>query len=132
MKQRVKWVDMCKGLVMVLTVYMHCGLSSIPYMSSIVNIFYMPLFFILSGLFMNTDKYVGVVAFVKHRWYTLYRPFLFFFLVVMTLAKPFKAPLDSWPIYIENTLVWGGGLCALVYPCISPRRALKLHFRLVL
>ena len=55
--KRINWIDMTKGLVMILTVYSHCGLSLIPILGAWVYGFYMPLFFFVSGILLNLEKY---------------------------------------------------------------------------
>lgn len=85
---RIEWIDMTKGLVMILTVYMHSGLSNIPYVGEWVNAFFMPLFFFVSGILLKPEKYT-ISQFLKRRWKTLYRPYLIFSLVMIALSYTF-------------------------------------------
>ena len=120
MAKRIEWIDMCKGVVMILTVYMHSWLSTVPYVNTFVNIFYMPLFFMVSGLFTRPEKYHDIKTFITHRWYTLYRPFLIFFLIVMILAKPFRLPQLDGGEYVMNVIKFGcGGYALWFIPVLS-------------
>ena len=60
MKKRIEWIDICKGLAIILDIIGHSKLETgIAFnLKSIIYSFYMPLFFILSGyLFYNVkDK----------------------------------------------------------------------------
>lgn len=66
--QRFEWVDNAKGIGIVLIVYLHVinGLDAAfygrvtenqfwGYSQSLIRTFHMPLFFFLSGLFVNTS-----------------------------------------------------------------------------
>lgn len=58
---RINWIDITKGLVMILTVYSHCGLSLIPILGTWVYGFYMPLFFFISGIFAKFREIYFVI-----------------------------------------------------------------------
>ena len=85
MQQRIEWIDMTKGLVMILTVYMHSWLNGVPILGDWVNAFFMPLFFFISGVLLNPDKY-SVLTFLKRRWFTLYRPYIIFSTILILLC----------------------------------------------
>jgi fucose 4-O-acetylase-like acetyltransferase len=84
---RLTWVDYAKGIAIILVVYRHIlvGIerSGIPvdtYLkvaNEVVYSFRMPLFFILSGMFISRtmEKYLGV-AFVKLKSKTILYPYL--------------------------------------------------------
>ena len=104
---RIDWIDMTRGLVMILTVYSHCGLSSVPILSTWVYSFYMPLFFFVSGILLKVDKYT-YRTFLLRRWQTLYKPYLFFSIVLAILSIPLHASdyLEFLKSLITNG--WGG------------------------
>lgn len=81
-KQRIEWIDIAKGFSIILVVYGHCGLSSIPYIGDWFAAFRMPFFFFVSGLLFNPDKYIKSTDFVKRKWPTLLRPFIIFSIIV--------------------------------------------------
>jgi acyltransferase len=68
MKDRIDWVDIAKGIGIILIVFGHNLLP--PYIRQVVFAFHVPLFFFLSGMFFNTrcnlkqfiiDKYKKLV-----------------------------------------------------------------------
>ena len=105
MQQRIEWIDMTKGLVMILTVYMHSWLNGVPILGDWVNAFFMPLFFFISGVLLNPDKY-SVLTFLKRRWFTLYRPYIIFSTILILLC----AIVMGGNTFFCNTLLsgWGG------------------------
>lgn len=107
MTHRIQWVDMTKGFVMLLTVYSHCGLGLIPYIGKWVYSFYMPLFFFISGLLLDVNKY-SLVTFLKRRWSTLYRPYfiLSFILAILCLPVHYVEFTDFYKSLVING--WGG------------------------
>lgn len=116
MTHRIQWVDMTKGFVMLLTVYSHCGLGLIPYIGKWVYSFYMPLFFFISGLLLDVNKY-SLVTFLKRRWSTLYRPYfiLSFILAILCLPVHYVEFTDFYKSLVING--WGG-VCTVVYSSI--------------
>lgn len=81
---RIEWIDIAKGLSIILVVYCHAGLSSLPYhIGDWFGGFRMPFFFIVSGILFAPYKYPTFKSFVAKRWPTLIRPFLFFSLIVL-------------------------------------------------
>ena len=64
MKKRIEWIDICRGLAIILVIIGHSNLETgmAFNLKSIIYSFHMPLFFVLSGyLFYNIkdkkDKY---------------------------------------------------------------------------
>lgn len=103
--KRYNWIDITKGIVMVLTVYMHGRLNSVPYIGDWVNAFFMPLFFFISGFLLKPDKY-NSKEFVYRRWLTLYRPW-FIFSLILTI---FTTPLNGGKLVVLENHGWGGTL----------------------
>ena len=84
MKQRKQWLDIAKGITIILMVIGH---SSIPdYLSNFIFAFHMPLFFISSGLVTNWGKY-NIKHFVVHKLHTLIFPFVIYSSIVLVLLK---------------------------------------------
>lgn len=75
---RVQWIDGCKGLAILMVVLGHTMRTDL----SLVYIygFHMPLFFFLSGLVCNENKYTWA-SFLKSRFNTLVIPYLAFYLL---------------------------------------------------
>lgn len=73
---RIEWIDICKGLGMILVVLGHTGLSKISQVAyDWIYSFHMPLFYLLSGLCFNNDKYRKFNIYIKRRLKTLILPF---------------------------------------------------------
>ena len=74
--KRIEWIDICKALGIYLVVLGHVGVIES------INIwkasFYMPLFFILSGLCFNEKKYITFSQFLKKRFLSLFVPYIVF------------------------------------------------------
>lgn len=82
--KRIEWIDLAKGLSIILVVYCHAGLSSLPYhIGDWFGGFRMPFFFIVSGILFAPYKYPTFKSFVAKRWPTLIRPFFIFSLIVL-------------------------------------------------
>lgn len=92
---------------MILTVYSHCGLSLIPILGTWVYGFYMPLFFFISGILLNSEKYT-LSSFLRRRWQTLYRPYLIFSAILAILCFPLH--INDYPSFYKTLLIngWGG------------------------
>lgn len=81
MKQRIEFIDLAKGICISLVVLLHVfGDLSGPFIQ-VMNLFRMPLYFVLSGLFFKT--YDGLLPFLKKKTNRLLMPFLFSFVVVI-------------------------------------------------
>ena len=76
MQNRIEFIDLAKGVCILLVVIVHCGLPlTIP---GCLNL-RMPLYFILSGIFFKT--YNGLCDFILKKTNKLLVPFLFFYLI---------------------------------------------------
>lgn len=77
-KERIQWVDWCKGLGIMLVLLGHTLRTDV----SLVYIygFHMPLFFFMSGLVCNEKKF-NWSSFIKSRFNTLIIPYVFFYLL---------------------------------------------------
>ncbi|MCD7798115.1 MAG: acyltransferase [Akkermansiaceae bacterium] len=80
-KQRIGFIDLAKGVCIILVVAMHCGVpvDCIPGLKSMR----MPLYFVLSGLFFK--DYGGWVNFLVRKTNKLLVPFLFWYLLGCTV-----------------------------------------------
>ena len=76
MQNRIEFIDLAKGVCILLVVIVHCGLPlTIP---GCLNL-RIPLYFILSGIFFKT--YNGLCDFILKKTNKLLVPFLFFYLI---------------------------------------------------
>lgn len=76
MQNRIEFIDLAKGVCILLVVSDHCGLPlSMP---GCMNL-RMPLYFILSGIFFKT--YGGIFDFLRQKTNKILVPFLFFYFI---------------------------------------------------
>jgi fucose 4-O-acetylase-like acetyltransferase len=107
---RVPWVDALKGLGIVLVVLGHQSLP--PTLKHWLYSFHVPLFFFVSGLLFNPEKYATYRAFAARRWRTVLVPYFVFslatYLVWLVAMRPFGAAVQTdiaWWRPIVGTLV---------------------------
>ncbi len=129
-KKRIEFIDLAKGVCIILVVMGHCGaMVEIPGMSVVR----MPLYFILSGLFFKT--YGGFGNFTIKKTNKILIPFLFFYLLgcIAYYAIKFIAPdlliteaRGLWDIF-DNRQFFNGPIwfllclfwCNLIFAAIS-------------
>ena len=78
--QRIDFIDIAKGLAIVLVVFGHTGLRG--FFSDWIWSFHMPLFFFVSGLVFDPSKYNTFSLFVKKRLHTLIVPYAIFSIII--------------------------------------------------
>lgn len=109
MENRIEWIDIAKGIGIILVIAGHCFYLGYSYP---LYAFHMPLFFFLSGLLFK-DKKEELFVYVKSRTKSLMRPWLIilFFSFLVCLAIPqwrneitLKAVLSD--LYTANTNVF--------------------------
>jgi len=112
-KQRLTWVDVTKGFLMILVVVGHFpGDLDYPLLQYIYW-FHMPAFFVLSGLFFKPlSKDEPIRKAVKKRFMQLMVPYFFFLLVITCiryiLAFAYGNTDISWYMEDLSTLIIGG------------------------
>lgn len=75
---RIEWIDLCKAIGIFLVVFAHVDTTVVS--SVYIFGFHMPLFFFLSGVVFNYEKYT-VKSFIKSRFNGLIIPYVFFYLI---------------------------------------------------
>jgi fucose 4-O-acetylase-like acetyltransferase len=76
MSKRIEYIDIARGIGILLVVMGHNDFALVsPFAYKVIYSFHMPLFFFLSGYFINTT--VGFWDFFKKRFNSLIKPFLF-------------------------------------------------------
>lgn len=73
---RLNTLDIAKGICMIFVVFAHVNYT--PELLVLIYSFHMPLFFILSGMVFNRDRYPTFLTFLKRRWKTLILPYLIY------------------------------------------------------
>lgn len=105
MTKRVEFVDLAKGICIILVVLLHVFGDMSGVVIKIMNLFRMPLYFVLSGLFFKT--YDGIIPFFKKKTNKLLIPFIFVFIFVVvptTVFLDIKTGVDViWSsVFIDN------------------------------
>ena len=108
MKERIEWIDLAKGMSIILVAYGHMGLAGVPVLGSWLASFRMPFFFLVSGLLFDAAKYPSLKSFLQRRWSTLIRPFFIFSALV--LAAYWYLEPETIAERTKSLLVngWGG------------------------
>ena len=105
---RIEWIDICKGIGIILVVIGHTGIGQIsPSIYNYIYSFHMPLFYFLSGLTFNNDKYNNLATFLKRRFWTLILPFLILNLIVylyISISRIHYIPTQSFSNLITGCL----------------------------
>lgn len=109
-KKRIKWIDLAKGICIVLVVLSHTSnVTEVNYPFAFKAMaFRMPLYFILSGLFFK--QYEGFVGFIKRKTNKLLIPFLFFFIftgvfpILLFYHGSFSDAIETHPIAFNGPL----------------------------
>lgn len=98
MTKRIEFVDLAKGICILLVVLLHVFGDMSGVVIKIMNLFRMPLYFVLSGLFFKT--YDGFIPFFKKKTNKLLIPFSFFFFFIVvptTILLDIKNGIDiTW------------------------------------
>lgn len=80
MSERVRWIDIAKGLLIVLVIFGHSQINSLTKM--LINSFHMGAFFFISGITFNQSY--SFENFLLKKWKSLLVPYIFFCLVMLT------------------------------------------------
>ena len=101
---RIDYIDTAKGLCMIFVVFVHIHFYfQNDYFGQIcLKSFYLPLFFLLSGLFFKT--YGGFKSFLIRKLNTIVVPFLFFFYATSVVLTWILGLLKGKQI--DWTLLW--------------------------
>lgn len=102
-EQRIKWIDLTKGIAIFLMV---CGHTSIPsWLSNWIWSFHMPLFFIISGMLFNPTKY-NLKNFIKRRIHTLIIPYIAFSLIVLMINENSSINIWLYQGWMNGCALW--------------------------
>lgn len=80
--ERIKWIDISKGIAIMLMVLGHTSIPSC--LSHFIWSFHMPLFFVVSGMVTNWENY-SCYELITRRFKTLIIPFLIYSVIVQTV-----------------------------------------------
>lgn len=100
---RIKSLDVAKGIGMLFVVFAHVNYT--PTLLTLIYGFHMPLFFILSGILFNKEKYDTFSAFFKNRLKTLVCPYVLFYLVTLIYSFALSALDKGFSIKLVNRYI---------------------------
>ena len=117
MAKRIEYIDIARGIGIVLVVMAHNDFGYIsPYGHAVIYSFHMPLFFFLSGYFLKTD--IPFIEFFKKRFHALLKPFLFTLFLIyffnvsfekmafLTALRRIAKSLYGTGVYIDWVQLW--------------------------
>lgn len=84
-KVRIEWIDISKGIGIILLVLGHCVVKT-DYVHKFIFSFHIPLFYVLSGYCFNVVKYKNLMEVVVKRGKALLLPYCIFWLVGLTVT----------------------------------------------
>jgi len=89
MTKRIEYIDIARGIGILLVVLGHNDFGYIsPFGHKLIYSFHMPLFFFLSGYFLNTS--IPFIDFFKKRFNSLLKPYLFTLFLIYFLNVSFE------------------------------------------
>lgn len=129
-KERIDWIDVAKGIVIMLMVVGHSSLPKI--ISDWIYSFHMPFFFIISGVTTRWD--VSIFKFLKNKVIKLMLPF-FIYSILNILLFPFYGQISLWE-YFESIMIngWGGialWFVPILFLALAIVRTIKGRYELI-
>lgn len=108
MQQRIQYIDLAKGLCILLVVSFHVlqHFHCLPDFIKSWSCFRMPLYFFLSGLFFK--EYEGFLGFFLRKVNKLFIPFAFFYLVTSFALSNILHDFFGYTVLFEESLGIGG------------------------
>ena len=107
MSQRIEFVDLAKGICISLVVLLHVFGELSGDIIQIMNLFRMPLYYVLSGLFFKT--YDGFFSFVKKKTNKLLIPFFLTYFFIVLPTSLFLNKYEGKTTTLHNLFFEGGG-----------------------
>ena len=101
--KRLAYIDFLKGIGIALVVLAHVAKQG-TLLQTIINCFHMPLFFVLSGLFLKPDELPG--RFILKKLRTLILPYLLFYLFGIIWSFLFLTIPEDWKFESLNGPIW--------------------------
>lgn len=104
--EKKSYVDIMRGIGILLVVFGHITRSE-QSLEFVYN-FHMPLFFFISGLLFNPQKYISVSVFLQKRFNSLILPYVFFYLITLLfyffVEKSFRSATTQSVTPIQHIL----------------------------
>ena len=89
MSQRIEYLDIARGIGILLVVLGHNDFGAIsPFIHQVIYSFHIPLFFFLSGYFINT--FIPFFDYFKKRFHSVLKPYLFTIFLIYFASISFE------------------------------------------
>ena len=108
MSKRVEYIDIAKGIGILLVVMGHndFGLVS-PFFYKFIYAFHMPLFFFVSGMFFKAE--IPFLTLVRRRFETLLKPYIAIILIIYVMTISFtKVNFDTATMRVLKSIYANG------------------------
>ena len=104
MKERKKYIDIAKGIAMILVIMGHCKYIN-NYLHVWLYSFHMPLFFILSGMTFSVKNKPHFKDFLKNKFFKLLIPYFLLLLVMWPISTIMKTVAMGFDVsYLKELL----------------------------
>lgn len=112
MKKRYEYLDIAKGLGILMVVWAH--ILVVGWTHRFIYAFHMPLFFLISGMLYNKDKYSSFVDFFRARFKRLFVPYIIYSFVTWCIWATFRylqgGEVESyWMPLLQTFIAQGSG-----------------------
>ena len=112
MMQRYEYIDIAKGIGILLVVWAHILLTGASH--RVIYAFHMPLFFLISGMLFRRDKYKSFFDFLQRRAKRLLVPFVIYSIVTWTIWAVFRFikhdnVVSYWDPLLQTVIAKGSG-----------------------
>ena len=95
MSQRIEYLDIARGIGILLVVLGHNDFGAIsPFFHQVIYSFHIPLFFFLSGYFVNTA--LPFFDYFKKRFHSVLKPYLFTVFLIYFASVSFEKRGWKW------------------------------------
>ena len=104
--KRYDWIDIARGIGIILVVFGHCAGGIYPTLIAMLDIFSLPLFFIIAGYLFKPQKNLILSLYTKAIRFLL--PFISIFLLIVTISLFLNLFTIEYTIKHLKKMVWGG------------------------
>ena len=134
---RYEFIDIAKGIGILMVVWAHILLVGVSH--SVIYAFHMPLFFFISGLLFNKEKYISLRHFIKQRAKRLFVPYVLYSIITWSIWACFRYirndDVDSYLMPLLQTFIAQGSGAFIVHnsalwfiPCLFAVEVLYFLF----
>lgn len=105
MEKRLNYIDIAKGIGIILVVLGH-SLSSKSISGRWIWSFHMPLFFFISGFCFNSEKYLKNTSFAKTRIKQLIIPYIYFVILLILMETIIYTEVNFLSMFYKRLIVF--------------------------